>query len=56
MEHMMFDHTDGDPILVLDEEQCWQLLEGTKHGRLVVTVAGEPDIFPVNFVTRRRKL
>src|SRR6478736_1502246 len=53
---MMFNHADGDPILVLDEEQCWQLLEGTTHGRLVVTVAGEPDIFPVNYVTSRRKL
>ena len=52
----MFDHPDGDPILILDDEQCWQLLEGARHGRLVVTVAGEPDIFPVNYVTSRRKL
>ena len=52
----MFNHADGDPILVLDDAQCWQLLEGTTHGRLVVTVAGEPDIFPVNYVTSRRKL
>jgi nitroimidazol reductase NimA-like FMN-containing flavoprotein (pyridoxamine 5'-phosphate oxidase superfamily) len=53
---MMFNHPDGDPILILDDEQCWQLLEGARHGRLVVTVAGEPDIFPVNYVTSRRKL
>jgi uncharacterized protein len=53
---MMFTHPDGDPILILNDEQCWQLLENARHGRLVVTVAGEPDIFPVNYVTNDRKL
>ena len=53
---MMFDHEDGNPILNLDDEQAWKLVEGTKHGRLVVTVAGEPDIFPVNYVVGGRKL
>lgn len=46
---MMFDHQDGGPILVLDDEQCWRLLENTRHGRLVLVVGGEPDIFPVNY-------
>lgn len=53
---MMFDHEDGNPILNLDDEQAWKLVESTKHGRLVVTVAGEPDIFPVNYVVGERKL
>ena len=53
---MMFEHPDDNPVLILDEDQAWKLLEGTKHGRLVVTVAGEPDIFPVNFATSGRKL
>jgi nitroimidazol reductase NimA-like FMN-containing flavoprotein (pyridoxamine 5'-phosphate oxidase superfamily) len=53
---MMFTHANGDPVLELDDEQCWKLLDGTKHGRLVVSVAGEPDIFPVNFVTSDRKI
>lgn len=52
----MFEHADGQPVLELDDEQSWRLLEGTKHGRLVVSVAGEPDIFPVNYVTSGRKL
>lgn len=52
----MFAHADGQPVLELDDEQSWRLLEGTKHGRLVVSVAGEPDIFPVNYVTSGRKL
>ncbi|WP_211877100.1 pyridoxamine 5'-phosphate oxidase family protein [Pseudarthrobacter albicanus] len=53
---MMFEHADGNPILNLDDEQSWKLIEGTKHGRLVVTVAGEPDIFPVNYVVSGRIL
>lgn len=56
MNRMMFDHEDGNPILNLDDEQAWKLVESTKHGRLVVTVAGEPDIFPVNYVVGGRKL
>lgn len=53
---MMFDHADGNPVLNLDDEQSWKLVEGAKHGRLVVTVAGEPDIFPVNYVVSGRTL
>jgi nitroimidazol reductase NimA-like FMN-containing flavoprotein (pyridoxamine 5'-phosphate oxidase superfamily) len=53
---MMFIHTDGNPVLELDDEQSWQLLEATKHGRIVVSVAGEPDIFPVNYVTSDQKI
>jgi nitroimidazol reductase NimA-like FMN-containing flavoprotein (pyridoxamine 5'-phosphate oxidase superfamily) len=53
---MMFEHTDGQPVLELNDEQSWRLLEGTRHGRLVVSVAGEPDIFPVNYVTADRKI
>jgi uncharacterized protein len=53
---MMFEHADGDPVLELDEEQSWRLLDATKHGRLVVSVAGEPDIFPVNYLISERKV
>jgi nitroimidazol reductase NimA-like FMN-containing flavoprotein (pyridoxamine 5'-phosphate oxidase superfamily) len=53
---MMFNHTDGNPVLELDDEQSWKLLEGTRHGRLVVSVAGDPDIFPVNYLTSGRKI
>ena len=35
---------------VLDEAECWQLLESAAVGRLAVDIAGKPDIFPVNFV------
>jgi len=53
---MMFEHAHDDPILTLDDDQSWKLLEGTKHGRLVVTVGGEPDIFPVNYAVGNRKI
>lgn len=53
---MMFTHADGNPVLELDDEQSWKLLENTQHGRLVVSVAGEPDIFPVNYLTSNRKI
>jgi uncharacterized protein len=53
---MMFEHADGNPVLELNDEQSWRLLEVTRHGRLVVSVAGEPDIFPVNYVSSNGKL
>ncbi len=52
----MFTHADGNPVLELNDEQSWKLLEATKHGRLVVSVAGEPDIFPLNYLVSDRKI
>ncbi len=52
----MFTHADDNPVLELDDEQSWKLLETTKHGRLVVSVAGEPDIFPVNYLVSDQKI
>lgn len=34
----------------LSEEECWELLAAHEYGRLAVSVAGKPDIFPVNYV------
>ena len=56
MASMMYTHPDGQPVLELDDEQSWKLLEATRHGRLVVSVAGEPDIFPVNYIASDRKI
>src|SRR6476620_11070448 len=53
---MMFEHADGNPVLELDDEQSWRLLAATQHGRLVVSVAGEPDIFPGNYLVSDRKV
>jgi nitroimidazol reductase NimA-like FMN-containing flavoprotein (pyridoxamine 5'-phosphate oxidase superfamily) len=39
------------PVWALSEDECWNLLARGELGRLAVTVQGEPDIFPVNYVT-----
>jgi uncharacterized protein len=41
--------TDRDPISELDRDEAWKLLRGQAVGRLAVSVAGQSDIFPVNF-------
>ena len=35
-------------VEVLSTSECWALLRDSAVGRLAVTVAGSPDIFPVN--------
>ncbi len=35
---------------ILSESECWTLLGSAKVGRLAVDIAGQPDIFPINFV------
>lgn len=35
---------------VLDVQQCWSLLASVEVGRLAVSVVGDVDIFPLNFV------
>ena len=44
------DTDSGTGVVVLATAACWALLRSTDVGRLGVAVAGEPDIFPVNFV------
>ena len=45
---------DTDAVTVLSEEECWSLLSSMSLGRLVTIMDGKPEIFPVNFATRRR--
>lgn len=45
----MSEASDG-PVWILDEEECWNLLGRGELGRLAVTIQGEADIFPVNYV------
>lgn len=42
--------TNEEPVLVLSPEESWKLLEGSHFGRLAVSVANNPDIFPLNFL------
>jgi nitroimidazol reductase NimA-like FMN-containing flavoprotein (pyridoxamine 5'-phosphate oxidase superfamily) len=44
----------SQPISILSETECWNLLSSVALGRLVTTVDGQPEIFPVNFVVQHR--
>jgi len=44
----------GEPITILSESESWNLLSNVALGRLVTSVDGQPEIFPVNFVVQRR--
>jgi len=35
---------------ILTESECWELLGDADVGRLAVDIAGQPDIFPINFI------
>ncbi len=43
----------GEPITLLSEHECWDLLGSMALGRLVTSVDDEPEIFPVNLVVQR---
>jgi nitroimidazol reductase NimA-like FMN-containing flavoprotein (pyridoxamine 5'-phosphate oxidase superfamily) len=36
--------------LILDERACWDLLRSCEVGRLAISIANHPDIFPINYV------
>ena len=43
-----------EPVTLLSEDESWDRLGGVALGRLVTTFAGEPEIFPVNYVVQDR--
>jgi nitroimidazol reductase NimA-like FMN-containing flavoprotein (pyridoxamine 5'-phosphate oxidase superfamily) len=47
---------ETNPVEILDDEQCWELLLSSSLGRLAVSVGGKPEIYPVNFVAVDRRL
>jgi nitroimidazol reductase NimA-like FMN-containing flavoprotein (pyridoxamine 5'-phosphate oxidase superfamily) len=51
MEHEML---NNDGVTILSEHECWDLLKSVALGRLVTSVDGRPEIFPVNFVVQHR--
>lgn len=46
--------TTIEPVAILSAKESWDLLSGVALGRLVTSVDGEPQIFPVNFVVQDR--
>ncbi len=47
---------DQDPVSVLSEEECWELLEAEEFGRLAYRLVDEVHIVPINFVSDGRVL
>jgi uncharacterized protein len=45
-----------DGVTILPEHECWELMSGVALGRLVTSVDGLPEIFPVNFVVQHRSV
>jgi hypothetical protein len=37
-------------MVILEANECWELLRSDEVGRLAVAVDGQPDIFPINYV------
>jgi nitroimidazol reductase NimA-like FMN-containing flavoprotein (pyridoxamine 5'-phosphate oxidase superfamily) len=48
----MFETDDG--VTILSDHECWDLMTGVPLGRLVTSVDGQPEIFPVNYVVQHR--
>jgi nitroimidazol reductase NimA-like FMN-containing flavoprotein (pyridoxamine 5'-phosphate oxidase superfamily) len=44
----------GQPVTILSASESWDLLASVALGRLVTSVDGQPEIFPVNFVAQHR--
>ena len=50
----MIDERTG--LEILEEQHCWDLLEARSVGRVVVSIANKPDIFPVNYKLHDRAI
>lgn len=46
----------SQPISIMSETECWELAASTALGRLVTSVDGHPEIFPVNFAVQHRTI
>lgn len=47
---------EEDPVNILTEDECWELLEQHEFGRLAFHLAGEVHITPINYVIDERRL
>jgi len=50
------DPQDDSSVHRLTEDACWDALLSASLGRLAVSVGGQPEIFPVNFIAADRRL
>lgn len=52
----MAEQLDRNGLEVLGEDECWLFLEAGHIGRLAVSIAEQPEIFPVNYVVQDRTI
>jgi uncharacterized protein len=45
-----------EPVVALTDRESWALLSSRTLGRMVTSVDGQPEIFPVNFVVQRHTI
>jgi uncharacterized protein len=47
---------DNEPVSILSQTECWDLLASGSLGRLVTSVDGQPEIFPINYAVQHRTI
>lgn len=45
-----------NPISIMSETDCWNAMSQVALGRIVTSVGGQPEIFPINFVVQNRTI
>jgi nitroimidazol reductase NimA-like FMN-containing flavoprotein (pyridoxamine 5'-phosphate oxidase superfamily) len=53
---MTHETRNPDGVAILSEHECWELLAGTTLGRLITSIDGQPEVFPVNYVVQRHTI
>ncbi len=53
---MTYQIRNDEGVTILPEHECWDLLAGVALGRIVTSVDGQPEIFPVNYVVQHRTI
>ena len=53
---MTYQSRSDDQVAILPLHECWDLLAGMTLGRIVTSVDGRSEIFPVNYVVQRRTI
>jgi nitroimidazol reductase NimA-like FMN-containing flavoprotein (pyridoxamine 5'-phosphate oxidase superfamily) len=53
---MTYETQSNDEVTILPVHECWDLVAGVTLGRLVTSVGGHPEIFPVNYVVQDRTI
>src|ERR1700722_20868768 len=51
---MTYQIRSDNAATILPVHECWDLLAGVTLGRLVTSVDGQPEIFPVNYLVQHR--